>query len=182
MDKSIKKMLKLTSVLGVVAAVAACNQTTGRHHAHMADVKEVKAPLYKLTNDGTSDRLGEVKVTQTSNGVQVSVDVSGLMGGNYGFFVHEGTSCGPISPTGKRGRGMAAMDIYDVGKKSEFKAHRGDLPVLRINQDGKLKRTYVVEGLTAAEIKGRAVVIHDNLNGYSVRRDNSGRIACGVLN
>ena len=89
---------------------------------------------------------------------------------------------------GKMEAGIAAGDHYDpAGHKShkgpKGKGHKGDLPLLKGNAAG-IEQTVAAPRLKLADVKGRALVIHEGGDNYSDNPENGGgkgRVACGVV-
>lgn len=150
----------------------------------------VSAEIYKLTDQGISDRLGTVMFRQMGKGMELRVFVQGLTPGEHGFHIHNGISCGSIGPDSTIGRGLAAGGHYDPEHTDNHAGpdgggHAGDLPYLTADENGGVNQKFFVEKLTADEIAGRAILIHDGPDNYS---DNpvplgggGGRFGCGIL-
>jgi Cu-Zn family superoxide dismutase len=84
--------------------------------------------------------------------------------------------------------GIAAGEHYDPEARKSHKGpqgagHKGDLPVLNATDKG-ISQTVTAPRLKLAEVRGRALVIHEGGDNYSDQPDNGGgkgRVACGVV-
>ena len=82
----------------------------------------------------------------------------------------------------------AAGSHYDPDSKKSHKGpqgtgHKGDLPALTANAKG-VNQTVTAPKLKLADVKGRALVIHEGGDNYTDTPENGGgkgRIACGVV-
>lgn len=86
--------------------------------------------------------LGEVAVAETPYGVVFTPSLAGLAPGLHGFHVHENGDCKPQQKDGKAVAGLAAGGHYDPDKSGRHgtpwgDGHRGDLPPLHVDADGK---------------------------------------------
>ena len=136
-----------------------------------------------------SARLGSGSVTfrPTAAGVEVEVDacVPGLADGPHGFHVHEyGDLRGGCDSTG----GHYERHGRAHGARHGAARHDGDLGNVT-SRGGCVRERFLASGLTAADLVGRAVVLHadeDDLgrgaNAASAANGNAGaRVACGVV-
>jgi len=149
-----------------------------------AQAQTAKASLQ--TADGKD--AGSVGLTQTPNGVLLSLTVKGLPAGEHAFHVHAVGKCeapftsagGHFNPGNKK-HGMMAADG----------AHAGDMPNLHIPASGELAVEVLNSAITLEKGKpnsvfdddGSAIVIHAGKDDYKTdpTGDAGGRIACGVV-
>lgn len=155
-----------------------------------ASADTVKATLHLATEKGDGDAVGTVSFTDENGGVTIQTDLHGLKPGLHGFHIHEKDSCGPSEKDGKITPAGAAGGHYDPENTGKHLGpggggHKGDLPVLTVGEDGTAKVSMRVKGLTTAEIKNRAVMVHAGGDNYSDMPEALGgggaRIACGII-
>ncbi len=121
---------------------------------------------------------GNVWFEDTTQGVRVDAQVSGLpnnTSGFYGFHVHTEGDCS--------GKDFSdAMGHYNPGGV-RHPLHAGDMPPLMATDTGDAWLTFVTTRFTVGEITGRSVIIHaDRDDLTSQPAGNSGkRIGCGVI-
>ena len=140
---------------------------------------------------GTKDGKikGYIIFTEQKNRMKIDIDLYDLPEGERGFHIHnkgnllEGCKslCSHFNPTGKT-----------HGKLNSKQSHAGDLGNIKINKEGKLKKTIYSKFLRnhgKFNIIGRSVVIHDKVDDLGLGNDeeslktgNAGsRIACGII-
>jgi len=155
-----------------------------------ASAESATATLYKANDSGEGEAIGTVTFTDQDGGVNIQTDLKNLPPGQHGFHVHEHPSCTPSEKDGKPVVAGSAGGHYDPEKTGkhlgpEGGGHKGDLPVLNVAADGTAKETMHVKGLTASEIKNRALMIHEGGDNYSDTPlplgGGGARIACGVI-
>jgi Cu/Zn superoxide dismutase len=154
----------------------------------------------------TSVSLGKVTFKQATAGgpltvlAQLSgVSVAGLEavqvtdGGGvfypHGLHIHSGGSCASTTQDGKVVPAGAAGPHYDPAgtnshKGPEGTGHAGDLPNVRILNDGTGIMEARTSRFTLGELVGKTVVLHANPDNYTDTPANGGsgaRIGCGVI-
>lgn len=138
--------------------------------------------------DAQGKVVGKATIKPAKDGVQMSVELSGISAGEHALHIHGVgkceapgfTSAGPhFNPEGKK-HGTMNPDGH----------HAGDLPNFTVAANGKGKWKGVVKGVTLADGKnslfqadGTAVVVHEKADDHkSDPAGNAGpRIACGVI-
>jgi Cu-Zn family superoxide dismutase len=144
--------------------------------------------INRISDAGVGDRIGTIVVVETRQGMSFRVEVIGLPAGEYGFHIHERGNCGPSLKDGKMSAGEAAGPHYDPDIARSHKGpgkggHKGDLPVLKLDEHGTAV-TVTVEKLRLSEIGGRAIIIREGGDNYTDKPENGGsgaRIVCGVI-
>lgn len=141
--------------------------------------------------NGNGKAIGEIVVTpgQQGKGVALAPSLSGLPPGDHGFHVHQNPSCAAAMKDGKMEPGEAAGPHYDPGTTGKHAGpagagHKGDLPVLKVDANGKAGAALATNNLTWQELKGRSLMIHAGGDTYGEPPANGGggaRIACGVI-
>jgi superoxide dismutase, Cu-Zn family len=138
--------------------------------------------------NGTGEKIGTATFAPSSDGVQISVDVSQLPPGTHGIHIHAVGKCegpdfktagGHFNPAGKK-----------HGKDSPDGPHNGDLLNIIAGSDGRAKASLLDANVTLGSGPnslfspgGTAIVIHAGPDDYKTDpAGNSGaRIACGVI-
>ena len=142
------------------------------------------------TATGSGASLGTVTMEETKYGVVFTPSLSGLTPGAHGFHVHEKGNCGPEMKDGKPGAALAAGGHYDPDNSKQHglpwgTGHRGDLPALVVDAEGKATLPVLAPRLKLAELKGKALMIHaggDNHADHPQPLGGGGaRMACAVI-
>jgi Cu-Zn family superoxide dismutase len=128
---------------------------------------------------------GRVTFTQGDNKVSVVAKLSGLAPGGHGFHIHEKGDCN--SPDGMSAGGHFNPTGKPHGNPSAPDHHAGDMPMLQADAAGNASLTAQLDVVTigsgAADIIGKAVIVHKDADDYTTQpTGNSGaRVACGVI-
>jgi Cu-Zn family superoxide dismutase len=135
--------------------------------------------------------LGTVIFTDRTTGLVITPKLSGLPPGEHGFHIHEKGDCGPAMNQGNPAAGFAASGHYDPTHTKKHlgplgtAGHRGDLPMLVVDNRGDATEAVTAPHLTVAEIRGRSIMVHTSGDNYSDTPAPLGgggaRIACGVI-
>lgn len=180
------------------AALAAEPAKTKSAKAAKAKTKPVKpgsivVPLVQIgVGDMSAEQtIGTVTFSDTDKGLEIVASLSQLAPGEHGFHIHTFPSCAAKEEGGKMVPGLAAGGHYDPRKTQahlgpdNMEGHAGDLPVLKVNADGKANQTILAKGLKLDEIRGRSIIVHSGGDNYGdAPLPNGGgamRIACGVI-
>lgn len=143
----------------------------------------VAAPPVSLINT-SGQSLGTVTAAQTSGGVTLTIDASGVAHGLHGLHVHAVGRCDPPSFE------TAGAHWNPAGSEHGFNnpegPHAGDLPNISASSSGVVRETVVLATTSLAQLAdgdGSALVIHASGDDYVTDPSgNSGdRIACAVL-
>ena len=177
MKKLMKKMLTFASVLGAAAILAGCASTCGQKKPHhkkynnrpqaevvettvfyqtydAADVNRVYAKMYTRSSSGGDSRMGHIKFYETDSGLKMDVDLKDMRPGvEYTLRVYQCGSC-----TGGMCCAQSPMAI--------------NLPKLRAGNSGKLEESFIVRGLTAAQLNNAKLYME---------RDGGYKAAWGTL-
>jgi Cu-Zn family superoxide dismutase len=162
--------------LGVLAlALPAAAQAPEKAHATIMDAK--------------GQQIGRATLTETSGGVLIDLEISGLSSGEHGFHIHQTGKCEP-NTNFESASGHFALGGQKHGYFSDGDPHAGDMPNQFVGQDGKLRVQVVNPNVTLEDGEGglfdqdgSAIVVHANADDYrSQPSGQSGaRIACGVI-
>lgn len=149
------------------------------------------ATVNSVSAAGSGARLGIVTFSDNVGGILITPKLSGLPPGQHGFHIHEKGDCGPGMNEGKQAAGFAAGGHYDPAHTKRHlgplsaAGHRGDLPLLMVDNQGNAMQSVTAPHLTVAQIRGRSVMIHaggDNYSDTPLPLGGGGaRIACGVI-
>lgn len=169
----------MTLFFGGASAVRAAGKTT-----------PVKVTMNQITADGVGESDGTITLKQTKKGVEFAIDLSKLPPGEHGFHIHEKGMCEPAEKEGKKVAGQSAGGHWDPDATKAHKGpagggHKGDLPKLTVPENGKLKTKLTAEGLTLADLGGKALMIHAGGDNYADAPKPLGgggdRIVCGMI-
>ena len=178
-------MTKLAAImLGVLVAIAA--STAGAVTAR----KPITVRVNSIDAKGIGKPAGTITIKDTAEGLELDTNLEGLPPGEHGFHLHESGSCAPADKDGTPTAGQAAGGHYDPEGTKAHKGpggggHKGDLPKLVVNPKGTANAKLEVPGLKLADVRGKALVIHQGGDNYSDTPQPLGgggaRIACGVV-
>jgi Cu-Zn family superoxide dismutase len=152
--------------------------------------EELDIPIHAISAEGVGEEIGTVRAYDSNNGLVLSMSLTGIPAGPHGFHLHENPSCEPAEKDGKMSAGEAAGGHFDphgtghhLGPSGE--GHLGDLPVIFVEDAGEVTGTAVAPRLTVADLRGRALMIHEGGDNYRDEPKPLGgggaRIACGVI-
>ncbi|AMO57647.1 superoxide dismutase [Endozoicomonas montiporae] len=178
------KITKIRLSLTLGASLLAAAILTG-----CSSDNSVQVVMNQVSPDGIGPEIGTITLEDVSGGLQFTPDLYDLVPGEHGFHVHENPSCDPGEKDGKMVAALAAGGHYDpdnTGRHAgpEGNGHRGDLPVLVVDDKGFAKSPVVARRLKLSEVKGRSLMIHAGGDNYSDNPPMGGggaRIACGVV-
>lgn len=146
--------------------------------------------LHRIDSKGIGEPIGTVRLGETPQGLRLHARLDGLIPGPHGFHVHERGACGPQTKDGAPTAGLAAGGHYDPDASGRHEGpaaqgHRGDLPVLVADAQGRVRATVTAPRLRLADVRGRALMVHAGGDNYADRPQALGgggaRVACGVV-
>ena len=156
--------------------------------ACQARQREISTNIYSTTG---SENYGKLTLTDTAKGLHVTGALENLPKGEHGFHIHEKGSCDAARDAeGKTVPALAAGGHYDpmkTGKHAgpEKGGHKGDLPLIMADKNGRAEIDFYQKNLTLDEIKNRSIMIHaggDNYQDQPLPLGGGGaRIGCGVI-
>lgn len=159
MQKLIKKMLMFTSVLGAAAILSGCSTMCGQKKKHVkpaaatetvvfyqtyeqADINRVSAKMYTRSSHGGESKMGYIKFMETDSGLKMDVDLKDLRPGvTYTVKIYQCGSCNNDSMCCDK----SSMPI--------------SLPKLKIEKSGRLEETFIIRGLTAAQLNNAKIYL-----------------------
>jgi Cu-Zn family superoxide dismutase len=164
------------------AIVIACC-VWGMWHARAA-AETGRAALQGTSPHSTVE--GVAMLTETPNGLEITVNVVGVPPGAHGVHIHQFGDCAD--------KGQAAGGHYNpegtphgfLPKDGVGKAHPGDMGNLEVRASGSGSLTVVLPGVTlgsgAYSVGGRAIVLHEKTDDFGQPTGNAGgRIGCGII-
>ncbi|WP_010097739.1 superoxide dismutase family protein [Ornithinibacillus scapharcae] len=135
------------------------------------------------------ETIGEARLEQKPDGVEINLDASKLPQGIHGFHIHENGSCD--IPTFESAGGHFNPTNAKHGFDVPGGPHAGDLPNIQVKAYGNVSTSVLAEMVTLEKGKdnsllkegGTALIIHSKADDYkSQPAGNAGeRIACGVI-
>lgn len=134
------------------------------------------------TADGTD--AGRAVARETPQGIEITVDVTGLPAGAHGAHVHMTGRCDAPDFTSAGGHWNPANKQH--GLENPQGAHAGDMPNLTVADGGTGTLTFTLPGGTYAGLlddDGAAMMIHAGPDDMKTdpSGDSGARIACGVF-
>lgn len=150
----------------------------------------VTIPMRMITDQGVGSPIGFVRAENESGGLKLTPELAGLPPGPHGFHVHDKPSCQPAEANGAMQAGVAAGGHWDPEGTGKHLGpggggHKGDLPLLQVAPDGTAKEAISAPGLTVADLKDHALMIHSGGDTYADQPlplgGGGARIACGVI-
>jgi len=154
-------------------------------------METITAAVHILSPKGVGKKIGYIHFRDSQGGLLIEPELEGLPAGEHGFHIHEFGNLEPKrNKDGKMVAGLSAGQHYDPenagfhGRPDGF-GHRGDLPVLEVDEDGVAEFAVLAPRLSLNEVKGRAIIIHKCGDNYSDHPLPNGggksRIAGGVI-
>ena len=162
MKKLMKKLMMLTSVLGVAILMAGCTCPGPKKHVKRnhrpqpvtqpvvfyqtyedSDVNRVYAKMYTHSTSGGESRMGHIKFVETDAGLKMEVDLKDLRPGvSYTVKIYQCGTCNNGSST--------CCDTNPMPIT---------LPKLMVQSAGKLEETFIIRGLTAAQLQNGKIYL-----------------------
>ncbi|WP_243734942.1 superoxide dismutase family protein [Paenibacillus turpanensis] len=191
---NIQASWKWLSILAIAAAAAGCEvrPTNGGpsseavfEQSAQKPVKEIRVEL--INREGKP--VGKAKLEQTGKGVAIALEASGLRPGLHAIHIHEKGVC--EAPDFTSAGGHFNPEGHQHGFDNPKGYHAGDLPNIRVEENGSVRTELVAPHATLEQGKsnsllkagGTALVIHDQPDDYYT--DPAGRagdrVACGVI-
>lgn len=181
-----KPLFQLTT-LGLLTAFLVTGCSTSKPIPSISNEKIIR--INAVTPQGIGAEIGTISLKDSSFGLILTTNLSNLPAGPHGFHIHEKGSCDPAEKDGKMGAALAAGSHYNPQKfphhGDQLIGHFGDLPLLKVEQDGSAKVSLVAPRLKVSDVEGLAIMVHAGGDNYSDNPKPLGgggdRIACGVI-
>ena len=174
--------MRLVSLALLAALVAGCNPFRSSR-IEAVSVESARSTLYNTSRQV----VGQATLQQATQGVLITVDLSGAPPGSHGFHIHETGRCDPdFSAAG----GHFNPDNHQHGLLNPQGAHAGDLPNVHIPENGRLRfevlaRDVRLIGGANGLLDGDATALMLHAFADDYRSDPAGgagdRIVCGVV-
>jgi Cu-Zn family superoxide dismutase len=171
------------------AALIIAGASTGFAAFAHAEGKTVSMNL--IAADGGGAPIGTIALEDSAGGLVLKPNLKGLPPGEHGFHLHVNPSCAPGEQDGKMAAGIGAGGHFDPHETHKHLGpdadggHQGDLPVLKVADDGSATGTLTAPHLKLADMIGHALMIHAGGDNYADQPKPLGgggaRIACGVI-
>jgi Cu-Zn family superoxide dismutase len=151
---------------------------------------DIVVPMHLVNEQGVGENIGQIVLSETAHGVQITPALNNLPSGERGFHLHENGDCGATEKDGKITPAGAAGSHYDPDHSKKHSGpwgdgHAGDLPTLNVSINGTATQTIVAKRLSFSDFYDKALVVHaggDNYSDYPESLGGGGaRIACGVI-
>ena len=152
--------------------------------------KSVNVAIHLVSSSGVHEKIGDIKLSDTSQGLRIDTDLHNLPTGFHGTHIHEYGDLSPLKKgdkiiaAGKAGQHYDPENAGFHGHPNGY-GHRGDLPKIHADEYGTSQQTLYAPRLSLDEIKGRSIVIHRYGDNYSdTPLPNGGgkeRIAGGII-
>ena len=165
-----KRLLLMASMFVIVGAVEA---------------KESESMKAKLESPTMKDIKAELDMKETTNGIKITANISGLQpGAVHGFHIHEGTEC--KGPDFKSAGGHFNPTKHNHAGPAAEEKHAGDLGNIVANAKGEAKTEVMIPtagGTSLSSYKGKAVILHAKADDLTTQPsgDSGDRIACGII-
>lgn len=166
-----KKMLLFSSVCGMAILLSGCmmgcpEKKSGHHHKSVqkvqpveiveatdtivvyqayedSDVHHVYAKMYTHSSRGGESKMGHIKFRDTDKGLKMEIDLKDMRPGvQYHVKLYQCGSC-----------------YNDARCCSNANMINANLPMLQTGTSGRLEQTYIIQGLTAAQLNGANIYL-----------------------
>jgi len=165
--------------------------TAGAGFAAVAQAESKTVSMNLITAEGGGAPVGTIALEDSGDGLVLKPNLKGLPPGDHGFHLHVNPSCGPGEENGEMKAGLAAGGHFDPHETHKHlgptaaDGHQGDLPVLKVAEDGSVSGSLLAPRLKLADMMGHALMIHAGGDNYADQPKPLGgggaRIACGVV-
>ncbi|MBK3495557.1 superoxide dismutase family protein [Viridibacillus sp. YIM B01967] len=166
--------------------LGACSNNKQAYQQVTADPAE-NAHAAFINSEGKS--IGEAVLTETADGVQISLALQGLEPGERAIHIHAVGKCD--KPTFETAGAHFNPTHKQHGYLNSKGYHLGDLPNLQVDKDGTVDLEFSTKAFTLRpgesnsiiDKDGTAFIIHESADDYKTDPSgNSGkRIACGII-
>jgi len=133
-----------------------------------------------------SPLTGTINLSETPEGLQISVEIQNAPEGSHGIHIHEGTSCADLGNAAGGHFNPDKVKHGSIVKDGFAGAHPGDLGNIEIGPDGNGHLELTVKGLSLSSgeynVAGKAVILHEKTDDFGQPTGNAGgRIGCGII-
>ena len=146
---------------------------------------ETGKAIIRGTTEGSAVS-GTATLIDALQGLQVTVQITGVSPGRHGLHIHQYGDCGD---KGNAAGGHFNPDGVPHGflpSDGFTKAHPGDMGNIEVGRDGSGALTLVLPEVALSggrySVGGRAIVLHEKLDDFGQPTGNAGgRIGCGTI-
>ncbi|PXX96234.1 superoxide dismutase family protein [Halomonas sp. LBP4] len=173
----------------ILPGVAAASLLLATASSHADEPLEVE--MHRVGPDGIEASVGTITLQDSDHGLLLTPDLSELPPGIHGFHVHANASCEPgEDDSGQAVAARQAGGHYDPDETGSHQGpygdgHRGDLPVLTVDGDGRATLPVLAPRLGLDDMEGRSLMLHAGGDNYADDPEplggGGGRMACGVV-
>ena len=170
MKKTGKKVVVFASLMAAMAVLSGCMMecpSRKHHHKKMmqnapqaveviesdtivvyqthenADVDSVYTKMYTHSSNGGESKMGHIKFKETENGLKMMVDLKDMRPGvQYSVKVYQCSTC-----------------YNDARCCNNSKKINIQLPMLQTGMSGRLDQTYMIRGVSAAQLNGANIYL-----------------------
>jgi hypothetical protein len=108
-----------------------------------ADVNHLYAKMYTHSSNGGESKMGHIKFKETENGLKMMVDLKDMRPGvQYSVKVYQCSTC-----------------YNDARCCNNSKKINVQLPMLQTGMSGRLDQTYMIRGVSAAQLNGANIYL-----------------------
>lgn len=134
---------KATQRVQPVAVVEEVDEVVVYQTYENADVNHVYAKMYTHSSNGGESKMGHIKFKDTDNGLKMMVDLKDLRPGvQYNVKLYQCSSC-----------------YNDAKCCNNSKLVNVNLPMLQAGMSRHLNQTYMIQGLSAAQLYGANIYL-----------------------
>lgn len=204
-----KHLLIMIGIFIGISAINACSpavdeETIPKDQPPVSDAEEEAAALaeasiqlaeqyydsiHAVLIDQKGNRVGVAQFTEVEAGVEIEVEGWDLPPGEHGFHIHEQGQCD--IPSFESAGGHFNPTKTNHGFEHPEGPHAGDLPNIKVDEDGRVQTTIVAEMLSLQEgaknsiltESGTSIMIHADPDDYQTdpAGDSGERIVCGTI-
>ncbi|MEC4983277.1 MAG: superoxide dismutase family protein [Oscillatoria sp. PMC 1068.18] len=186
------KIFAIALCLTLFTWLYGCSNTNqaGGDNVETPEVAQTTAPQTAVavisSTSETPTVIGEVNLTQTASGLDITANISDAPPGKHGFHIHENGSC---ADGGQAAGGHFNPEETQHGYLPEDglnDSHAGDLGNIEIAEDGTGTLDLTLAGLTLEAGKypvgDLAFIMHEKPDDFGQPTGNAGgRIGCGTI-
>lgn len=173
-------------VIVIALTLAGCaqqqsQQDTASSNESTTNYTEAVAVVHPTEGNSVT---GTVHFEQTSEGVHVTADLTGLAEGPHGFHIHQYGDCTAVDGTSAGGHYNPAGN--DHGGPTQDNRHMGDMGNITADAEGNATIDYtdpVIKLNGPDSIIGRGIVLHGGRDDMSSQPSGAAgpRVGCGVI-
>jgi Cu-Zn family superoxide dismutase len=168
------RTLRTCTAAGLFMLSAACGSTGEATDAAVEqEFRSASHVSTALLQDASGKSIGWIIFSTSFDGTRVSISANqpNAMGTIHGLHVHandnpengEGCVADPAQPAGTH---FVSADGHYNPESATHGHHSGDMPALLFTHAGSARMSFVTDRFTPAELKGKAVILHQGPDNY----------------